>query len=398
MADKKLFVVTAILISFGIIASYTLSTYVVLLFDTTPYHFALRQLIFGLFSLSVVFGLSLLDPKKALPYIGFSLFFISLIAMIAMPFLPASLVTEVGGAKRWIKLFGFSIAPVEFFKVGFIYFLAWSFARKIDDHKGMGLKEETLRFLPYAFLLMVAMVLIAIVQNDLGQVVVISLTLLFMMTLSGSSMKFFGMIASAAFVSFIGFILTADHRVNRIMSWWATAQDTYLSLLPDFLASRLKLENVSEAYQIGHSYNAINNGGFFGVGLGNGTFKLGFLSEVHTDFVLAGIAEEFGFIGVLVVILSFMFFIQRIFKIANRTKEKTYFLFSVGVGLLISLSLLVNAYGISGMTPIKGISVAFLSYGGSTTLAASIAVGMVLMISKTCYLGKEKRYLIREDD
>ena len=139
---------------------------------------------------------------------------------------------------------------------------------------------------------------------------------------------------------------------------------------------------VEEPYQIGHSLNAIHNGGLFGAGIANGTFKLGFLSEVHTDFVLAGLAEEFGFIGVLFVVFIFLWMLQRIFKIANRVEDSSLYLFSIGVGLLLAFAFLVNAYGISGITPIKGISVPFLSYGGSSMIAASIGVGMVLMASK----------------
>ena len=119
-----------------------------------------------------------------------------------------------------------------------------------------------------------------------------------------------------------------------------------------------------------------------GTGLANGTFKLGFLSEVHTDFVLAGIAEEFGFLGVLGVTMLFLFILHRIFKIANRSRNETYYLFSIGIGLVIGFTFLINAFGISGITPIKGISVPFLSYGGSAMIASAVGIGMVLMASK----------------
>ena len=109
---------------------------------------------------------------------------------------------------------------------------------------------------------------------------------------------------------------------------------------------------------------------------------MGFLSEVHTDFVLAGIAEEFGFIGVSLVTFLFLSILYRIFKIANRSEDSVGYLFSLGVGLLISFAFLINAYGISGLTPIKGISVPFLSYGGSAIIAAAVGIGMVLMVSK----------------
>ena len=160
------------------------------------------------------------------------------------------------------------------------------------------------------------------------------------------------------------------------------AQNTVLELFPASIAEQLRVPTEVEPYQIGHSLNAIHNGGLFGTGIANGTFKLGFLSEVHTDFVLAGLAEEFGFAGVLFVVVIFMWMLQRIFKVANRTKDRSVYLFSIGVGLMLSFAFLVNAYGISGITPIKGISVPFLSYGGSAILGASVAIGMVLMASK----------------
>ncbi|MEA2111666.1 MAG: putative peptidoglycan glycosyltransferase FtsW [Campylobacterota bacterium] len=383
MADKRLFIITSLLITIGIIAVYSLSSYIVLHFEYNHYHFLMRQSVFGIVSIVVIWSLAQLNPDIWLHRIGLLLFLGGSITMIAMPFLPSSLVSEVGGASRWIKLFGFSLAPVEFFKVGFVYFLAWSFSRKLGHHAKMGLLAEFRRFAPYAFIFVLVMFLIAIIQKDLGQVVVLSMTLLFMLFLAGSSFKFFLTLISSALLFFAFFILTAEHRILRIRSWWSQAQDTILTVFPESIASELRVESFDEPYQIGHSLNAINNGGLFGVGLGNGTFKLGFLSEVHTDFILAGISEEFGFLGLFIVTVLFMWMIKRIFTIANRCPNNIYYLFSVGVALLLSFAFLINAYGISGLTPIKGISVPFLSYGGSAILAASIGVGMVLMVSKT---------------
>ncbi len=383
MVDRRLFVITSLLITVGIITSYSLSSYIVLHFNYNPYHFLVRQTIFGLMAIIIMWSIAQLDPKVWLHRIGLTLFLGGLIAMVAMPFLPTSLVSEVGGASRWIKLFGFSLAPVEFFKVGFVYFLAWSFSRKLGHHDSMGLWAELKRFAPYAFVFILVMFLIAIIQKDLGQVVVLAMTLLFMLFLAGSSFKFFLFLISSALLFFVFFIMTAEHRILRIRSWWSQAQDTVLTIFPDSIAASLRVESFEEPYQIGHSLNAINNGGIFGVGLGNGTFKLGFLSEVHTDFILSGIAEEFGFLGVMLVTVLFMWMIKRIFTVANRSPKSVYFLFSIGVALLLSFAFLINAYGISGLTPIKGISVPFLSYGGSAMLAAAFGVGMVLMISKT---------------
>ena len=143
-----------------------------------------------------------------------------------------------------------------------------------------------------------------------------------------------------------------------------------------------KLEEARAEKVIGHSLNAIYHGGFFGVGLGNGTFKLGFLSEVHTDFVLAGIAEELGFIGIFIITLIIIYAIYRILKISSRNQNGVYHLFSLGVGTIITMAFLINSYGITSITPIKGIAVPFLSYGGSSILALCVGVGMVLMVSK----------------
>ncbi|MFA5454986.1 MAG: FtsW/RodA/SpoVE family cell cycle protein [Sulfurimonas sp.] len=382
MADRKLFALVSILIGISIVLTYSLSAYITLLFEVNQFHFAIRQALFGFLSIFIIWLLAQGDPDRHLAPIGFSLFIGSTILMIAMPFLPEFLVSAVGGAKRWIKIFGFSLAPVEFFKIGFVYFLAWSFSRKLGHHGGMGVKEEYIRFAPYGIVFIGAMFVIAFVQNDLGQVVVLGLTLLFMLMFAGSSFRFFLTLLVGAVLFFLFFIFTAEHRILRIKSWWALAQNNILEIFPESIAAQLRVPTEVEPYQIGHSLNAIHNGGLFGTGISNGTFKLGFLSEVHTDFVLAGLAEEFGFVGVFVVVVIFMLMLQRIFKIANRANDSKIYLFSLGVGLLLAFAFLVNAYGISGITPIKGISVPFLSYGGSSVLAASVGIGMVLMASK----------------
>jgi cell division protein FtsW len=164
--------------------------------------------------------------------------------------------------------------------------------------------------------------------------------------------------------------------------WWSNIQNFVLSFLPESLAEKLRVHDSVEPYQISNSFYAIKNGGIFGEGLGNGTIKLGFLTEVHTDFVMAGMTEEIGIVGVIGVIGIFFFLIFRILKIASRLEDKMQSLFVLGVGLIIALSFFINTFGITGITPIKGIAVPFLSYGGSSLLAHSIAIGMVLMLSK----------------
>jgi len=379
--DKYLFLFVVALITTAIIFSFSLPSFTILRYDYNEFHYVIREFFVGMLSILVMWSLSRLDPDKYLNKIGFTIFFLSLFLMSAMQFLPANFVTAAGGAKRWIRLPGFSLSPVEFFKIGFVYFLAWSFARKLDESK-KSLKEELKLILPYVGVFLIAVYLIAILQNDLGQVVVLALTLAVMAFFAGTSAKLFILTILGAIVVATTAIVTSTHRIIRIKTWWATIQNMVLALFPDSIAKILRVKDAPEPYQISHSLNAIKHGGLFGTGIGSGTFKLGFLSEVHTDFVLAGMAEEIGAIGVIIITLIFVAVVFRIFKIANRSENKVYYLFSLGVGLLITFSFLINAYGITSIIPIKGIAVPFLSYGGSSMLAASIGIGMILMISK----------------
>lgn len=379
--DKILFSLAALAIVVGIIFSLSLPVFTILFFDYAEYHFFLRQFAVGMLAITLMWAISQLDPDKYLIYIGFSVFLSCLLLMGVMHYLPESLVTSAGGAKRWIRLPGFSLAPVEFFKIGFVYFLAWSFARKLNEHKKT-LKEEVKLILPYIAVFVLVIYLIAVMQNDLGQVIVLALTLAVMAFFAGTSLQLFMLSILGSLVVFLIAIFSSTHRILRIKTWWATIQNMVLSMFPEKVASALRVEDAPEPYQISHSLNAIKHGGLFGEGIGNGLFKLGYLSEVHTDFVLAGIAEELGAMGVMSLALVILFIVYRIFKIASRSMNKVYYLFSLGIGLLIVFSFLMNAYGITSITPIKGISVPFISYGGSSILALSLGIGMVLMISK----------------
>lgn len=382
MVDRPLFFFTVIAIIVGIIFSYSLSTYATLYYGYSEFHFFLRQLGVGVGSIVIMWYISTLDPDKFIIKLGFIIFFFFLFLMIIMHFLPDSLASSAGGAKRWIRLPGFSLSPVEFFKIGFILFLAWSFSRKFSPHQKKEPLEEFLAFLPYigAFALFAG--IIAFLQNDLGQVVLLAALLVILGLFAGTSLRFFLFMMVIALVGVFFLIVGSEHRILRVKLWWATAQNFILSLFPSDIAQKLRIEDLPEPYQIYHSFNAIKNGGIFGVGIGNGNIKLGFLSEIHTDIVLSGIAEESGFIGLLLVTTLIFLIVFRIFKIANRSQNQVYHLFALGAGVLIAFSFLINAFGISGLAPIKGLAVPFLSYGGSSLLASSVLIGMILSISK----------------
>jgi cell division protein FtsW len=385
--DKTLFILCSFCIFVGIVASFSLSAYAILRYDyPNPYHFFIRQCMAGFLGIIVMWGISQLNPEKYLVMIGFCIFFVCLFAMGFMHYLPEHMVTSAGGAKRWIRLPGFSFAPVEFFKVGFVFFLAWSFARKIN-HEKKPLLQEILLLLPYFVVFAVFVIyLIAVMQNDIGQVIVLALTFSVMAFFAGTSFRFFSLVILLSAIVATFAVINSENRIMRVKVWWSTVQNAVLSFLPDTIANALRVENAPEPYQLSHSLNAIKHGGFFGEGIGNGIVKLGYLSDVHTDFVLAGITEEIGAIGTICITVIFCIIIYKIFKIASRCQNRVYSLFALGIAMLIVFSFLMNAYGVTSITPIKGIAVPFLSYGGSSLLATCIGVGMVLMISKKANL------------
>ncbi len=382
MTDKPLFVAVLIMFTISLIMTYSLSSYTVIYYGYSDMHFFLRQLMAVVLGIGIMILFSWADPDKYFEKIGFIIFISSLVILVIMPFMPDSLVKSVLGAKRWIHIGPLSIAPTEFFKIGFVFFLAWSFPRKVTPHGKISVKEEVIIIMPYLFILAIAVVTIAVFQKDLGQTAVIAITLLILFIMAGRSMKVFVLFILLGIGAFAALIYSAPHRIARIKSWWAMVQDMILGYLPSGIADMMRMDTTKEPYQIANSLNAMYHGGFFGQGVGDGQFKLGYLSEVHTDFVLAGLTEELGYLGLIGITLLVMFIVYRLFLIAYRLNKWEYYLFTIGIALLIIWAFIINSYGISGLAPIKGIAVPFLSYGGSQILAMSIGIGMVLMISK----------------
>lgn len=377
--QKRIFYSSVILFALGIVMSYSLSSYAVLHFGYQDYHFLFRQFVATLVGVLLMWWISQIDVdkyfQKLMPY-----FFLGSFVLIVVVYcLPESLSTSAGGARRWLRLGGFSLAPLEFFKIGFVMFLAVNLTKHFQlDHK-MELKEELWRLLPYLALIVVCYLAIVLFQNDFGQVFVMSLILCMMLFFVGGSLRMMIVLGGFVVVLVLLIVGLSARRIERVKIWLVGIKDVF----PTYISEYLKLDELPEPYQLYHAGNAIWNGGFWGNGIGDGIVKLGFLSEAHTDMVLAGLSEEFGFLGILVVVGIFAFgILLPILKIANRVQNRTYSLYCIGIAFLLFFSFFVNALGVVGLIPIKGIAVPFLSYGGSVTLATSIALGFVLAISK----------------
>ena len=377
--QKKIFYSAVFLFAVGIVMSYSLSTYTILHFGYQDYHFLFRQFIAVVVGVGMMWGISQIDVdkyfQKMMPY-----FFFGSLAMIIFLYLaPESMATSAGGAKRWLRLGAFSIAPLEFFKIGFVMFLAVNLTKHFHLDQRVELGNEMRSFLPYLALIVVCYGAIVIFQNDFGQVFVLSLVLCMMLVFVGGSLRMMLVLFVGVVILIFLAVGLSSRRIERFKIWMVGLRD----MLPDWMTQYLRLDELPEPYQLYHAGNAIWNGGLFGNGVGDGIVKLGFLSEAHTDMVLAGFAEEFGVVGISVILCVFLFGILfPILKIANRVHNRTYSLFCIGIAFLLFLSFFVNALGVAGLIPIKGIAVPFLSYGGSVTLATSIALGFVLAISK----------------
>jgi cell division protein FtsW len=384
-ADKWIFIIVIALMSIGAVFSYSLPIYIETKYNYGEWHFFLRYITFASVGIIIMMILAQLNPDKVFKILGWTLFLGGFITILIMPKLPESICPVIKGARRWISLGIIRISPLEFFKVGLIFFFAWSFSRKLLPKHFNSFKEEFMAIWPYLFLLTVVAIVTIIFQSDLGETLLILMIFTIMLLFTKVSPKTFG---ALILIGGILFVVGIAHKSYRLERFKSALYNIYL-MLPEFMQKwfNVNITSYDISYQLRQSINAIHNGGFFGVGIGNGQLKMGFLSDVHTDFVLSGIAEETGFLGVMLVLILITLLIWRIFKIANHIQTKrlidyVYQLFCVGIGVLIGFETLLNILGIIGILPLKGLPIPFVSYGGSSMLAFSIACGMVLMISK----------------
>ncbi|MCM0605013.1 MAG: putative lipid II flippase FtsW [Xanthomonadaceae bacterium] len=270
---------------------------------------------------------------------------------------------RVGGAQRWIRLGFMNFQPSEFVKFALIVFVARQLSKKQER-----LHQFTAGVLAN-FLLPLPALILLLKQPDFGSVVMIGVTIFAMMFLAGVSLRYlFGSLALA--VAGAGMLIWLEpYRLARFMSFldpWA--------------------DPGGKGFQIIQSFVGLNHGGFFGVGLGNGKEKLFYLPEAHNDFILAVIGEELGYLGVIAVISGFLLFIYRGLKIALTSLEATgdRFAFNLGVGitLIIGLQAFVNIAVVLGLLPTKGLTLPFISYGGSAILVNLFAVGVLLSLTR----------------
>ncbi|GAA3717719.1 FtsW/RodA/SpoVE family cell cycle protein [Salinicoccus jeotgali] len=275
--------------------------------------------------------------------------------------------TEVNGERNWIRLAGFNFQTSEFFKIVTILYLAYIYDRKKDRLKQL----EAGHLVPLLFIGFCTMM---VISNDFGTGLVITGIIAGIFLYSGISIRFLakagGVIAMAAVA--IGIIIfmikgsiLSPHQQARI--------DTFLHPFND---------PTGTGYQLTNALVSISHGGIFGNGLGNGVMKLGYLPEPHTDFIFAVVAEELGLIGVIFILLLYLVLVLKALWYAAVSEDMFYRLICVGVAIYITFQLFVNLGGISKLIPLTGVPLPLLSYGGSSFLSISIAIGLLIISAK----------------
>ncbi len=313
------------------------------------FHFVRRQLVFLPLALTIMLSISLAPPRlvRRLALLVFAGGLVALAATLVMG-------TEIKGARRWISLPGFgTLQPSEFVKPSLAVISAWLFAQKKLNPRFPGYLLATLLFSTVLGLLMM--------QPDLGMALVVSAVWAGQFFLAGLPIWLAGLGGGLAVAGLVGAYMTFSHVQHRI--------DRFLD--PD----------AGDNYQVNTALEAFMNGGLFGRGPGEGTVKAQ-LPDAHTDFIMAVAGEEFGLIACLVVLLLFAFVTLR--SMSRIASDTSLFIMLAAAGLVIQFGLqaFVNIASTVQLIPAKGMTLPFISYGGSSAIAMAVTVGMMLALTR----------------
>ena len=278
--------------------------------------------------------------------------------------------TTRGGARSWIELGFANLQPSEVAKVGLIFYLAGVFSNKYKKGNINKLNES---IMPPVIIL--ALVLISVfMEPDIGSMMIIGAVGLSVMAASGIRFKTFMKLATlvvGAAMLFIGPVMLfasdsifTEKRMGRLEAFFNPFTD-----------------ELGFGMQIVNGYLAIGSGGLGGLGLGQSVQKLGYLPEPHTDFIMSVIAEELGVLGVLFVIGGLAFIVLRGLSIAMTTKDPLARMLAAGVSSMIGIQAFVNLGGLSGIIPLTGVTLPFISYGGTSIILLSLAMGVLMNVS-----------------
>lgn len=369
--DYSLIISIILLSIFGLVMIYSASmASAVQRYGVSSDYFYQKQKLF-LFGAALLFLLFAAFPYKAMKsnkVLG-PMVFLSLLCLVAL-FIFGHV---AGNAQSWFKLGPISIQPSEFVKLCVIIYLAAVYAKKQDY-----INEFNNGVVPPLAYLVLTCGLIAI-QPDFGTAGIIALIAGTIILSSGMNFKNFAKLVIIGIIVLLPFSFAlkgqifSDKRVDRF------------SVLKDPFA----VEQTS-GYHLANSYIAIGSGGVNGLGLGRGIEKLGYLPESHTDFIMAVIAEELGVWGVGFVIILLGYIVLRGIYVALQCKDPFGSLLAIGISSMIGIQSFVNLAGVSGVIPLTGVPLPFVSYGGSSLIQLAIATGILVNVSM--FVNFEKKY------
>jgi cell division protein FtsW len=355
--DRWLLLVAILLIGFGALMIYSTTSVITPVLakrGVTEFYYFKRHIFTILIGFSFMFLAYRLKTstikKMAIPLLIFSF------VLLILVFLP-NIGVSAGGARRWIKLWPSTFQPSELVKLSMVIFLARYIS--MPEYR----TDSFISFIK-PILIMIIFQIAILKQPDFGAAMSLAFLTFAMLFLSGIRLRYIASLLVFA-MPVIFKLITEPYRLKRLTSFldpWEDAQGS--------------------GFQLVQSFIALGSGGLTGVGLGSSKQKLSYLPESHTDFIFSIIGEEFGFIGVLVVIALFLLLFIKGISIANRAKDGFVYYLATGLSLMISLQALINFAVATGLVPTKGLPLPFVSYGGSALLVNLAAIGILLNISR----------------
>ncbi|MBX4211728.1 MAG: putative lipid II flippase FtsW [Candidatus Yanofskybacteria bacterium] len=354
---KQLLIITILLVVFGLVMLSSAGIAEGQKKFGSSYYFVKHQLLLGVLPGFLLFFVLARIHYKYWRKLALPILFLAL-GLLVLVFIPQYGLT-LKGARSWIKIFSYTFQPAEVLKLALVVYLAAWFSGRTER-----VKDWSYGIAPFfAVLGFIGVLLMR--QPDLGTLVIVVAIALGVYFVAGIRWRDLAIIGAIGLVALGGLIAIAPYRIERVKSFLDPSRDPR-----------------GASYQVNQSLIAIGSGGVFGVGFGQSTQKLGFLPEAVGDSIFAVIGEELGLVGTLGTIGLFLFMFWTLMKIARTTHDRFAKLYVVGVATWIMTQAFVNMAAISGIGPLTGIPLPFISYGGTALVAVMMSLGIVMNITK----------------
>ncbi|WKU13212.1 cell division peptidoglycan polymerase FtsW [Staphylococcus devriesei] len=336
-------------------------------------HFYNRQLMYVIMSFIVVFFIAFMMNIKILKQVKVQMWIMSITFIVLCLTLVVG--KNINGSKSWISLGFMNLQASELLKIAFILYISYVLSKKLPQVR------TDLKLIAMPLTLVGICLGLVLLQGDIGQTLLIIIIIVSMFIYAGIGVQKLVkgpvLFVIIALLLVVGFFIISGMMPHYLKARFSTLMNPFSS-------------EAGTGYHLSNSLIAIGNGGLFGRGLGNGIMKLGYLPEAHTDFIFAVICEELGLIGGLFVISLLFFIVYRAFVLATKTPSYFYKLICIGVASYIGSQTFVNLGGISATIPLTGVPLPFISFGGSSMLSLSIAMGLLLLVGKQIKMDERK--------